>query len=169
MNRKYAKLKEKSKEIIKVEFIDFLDRVEMEIIRIVERVGYSLEENTTLCLSSKKYVGFLKKSEKKIIICTDNAKNKEFYTLIRRRNNEIIERISIHIKKALRHEAVHLAQECNNGNLINMNQNLSINPSKYEALKRSTIISGDKRKEMQAYILEDKPKLVKEALEKYCL
>ena len=59
-----------------MEFIDFLDRVEIEIIRIIERVGYSTEENTSLCLISDNYVGFLKKRQKTIVICTDNAINR---------------------------------------------------------------------------------------------
>ena len=38
-----------------------------------------------------------------------------------------------------------------------------------QALEGSTKISREKEKEIQAYILEDKPKLVKKGLEKYCL
>ena len=41
--------------------------------------------------------------------------------------------------------------------------------SKTEALKGSTKISGEEKKEIQAYILEDRPKLVKEELNRYCL
>ena len=57
-----------------MEFIQFVDRVEIEIIRMVEQAGYSIEENTALCLISAKYAGFLKKRERTIVICTDNAK-----------------------------------------------------------------------------------------------
>ena len=152
-----------------MEFIEFLDQKEIEIIRIIEKAGYSTTENAPLCLLSEKFVGFLKKREKKIIICTDNAKNKEGYSLIRKRNSDSFKRTSLHLKKALRHEAVHVAQECNNGNLLKIRKNLSLNPSKTEALKGSTKISGEKEKERQAYILEDKPKLLKKELEKYCL
>ena len=59
-----------------MEFIDFLDRIELEIVRMVEQAGYSTEENTSLCLLSEKYAGFLRKREKKIVICTNNAKKK---------------------------------------------------------------------------------------------
>tara|TARA_B100000965_G_C19396777_1_gene671524 strand:- start:265 stop:723 length:459 start_codon:yes stop_codon:yes gene_type:complete len=152
-----------------MEFIEFLDRIEIEIIRLVEKAGYSTEENTNLCLLSKNYVGFLKKSQKKIIICTDNAKRREGYTLLSKRNNDKFERTAIHIKKAVRHEAVHVAQECNDGNLLDIKHELSMNKSKTEALKGSTKISGEEKKEVQAYILEDRPKLVKEELNKYCL
>ena len=154
-----------------MEFIQFLDRVEIEIIRMMKQAGYSTEENTPLCLLSEKYVGFLKKREKTVVICTDNAKKREGYTLLRKRNADTFERTAKHIKKALRHEAVHVAQECNGGNLLNINKNLSMNPLKIEALKGSIKISGEKEKgkEIQAYILEDKPKSIKKKLERYCL
>ena len=152
-----------------MEFIDFLDRVEVEIVRMVEQAGYSTEENTSLCLLNEKYAGFIKKKEKTIVICTDNAKKQEGYKNLRNRNSDIFERTAIHIKKALRHEAVHVAQECNEGNLLKINQRLTINPAKDEALKGSRKISGEEEKEKQAYILEDKPKLLKRELKKYCL
>jgi len=152
-----------------MEFIEFLDRVEIEIIRMVEQAGYSTEENTSLCLLSEKYAGFLKKKEKTIVICTDNAKKREGYTHIRKRNTDTFLRTATHIKKAVRHEAVHVAQECNNGNLLDIKKNLLLNTAKTEALKGSKKISGEERKERQAYILEDKPRLLKKELEKYCL
>ena len=152
-----------------MEFIQFLDREEIEILRMVEEAGYSIEENTSLCLLSEKYVGFLNKRQKTIIICTDNAKKKEGYSIIKARNPDKFERTAKHIKKALRHEAVHVAQECNGGKLIDINKNLSMNPAKNEALRGSKKISGDEEKERQAYILEDKPKLLKKELKKYCL
>ena len=152
-----------------MEFIEFLSRVEIEIISIVNKAGYSLKENTDLCLLSEKYVGFLKKKEKTIVICTDNAKKKEFYNQRRKNNTDKLDRIAIHIKKALRHEATHVAQECNNGNLLDIKEKLLINKAKLKALKGSTKISGEAEKERQAYILEDKPKLLKKELQKYCL
>ena len=152
-----------------MEFIEFLSRVELEIISMVEKAGYSIEENTRLCLLSEKYVGFLKKKEKTIVICTDNVKRKEHYTLTKKKNTDSFARASLHIKKALRHEAVHVAQECNEGKLLEINSQLSMNPAKIGALKGSTKISGEEGKERQAYILEDKPKLVKIELERYCL
>ena len=152
-----------------MEFIDFLNREEIEIIRIVEKAGYSTEENTSLCLISENYVGFLKKKQKTIVICTDNAKKREGYTTLRKRNINRFERTAKHIKKAVRHESVHVAQECNNGNLLDIKKNLSMNPAKSEALNGSKKISGEEEKEKQAYILEDRPKLVIKELEKYCL
>ena len=152
-----------------MEFIGFLDQVEIEIIRMVEKAGYSIEENTSLCLINDKYIGLFKKKQKEIIICTDNAKKKEGYTSLIKRNTDSFERTGIHIKKALRHEAVHVAQECNDGNLLNIKQKFSMNPAKNKALKESIKISKDENKERQAYILESKPKLLKKEFKKYCL
>ena len=122
-----------------------------------------------MCLLSGNYAGFLDKRKKLIIICTNNAKKREGYTLLRKRNKDSHERIALHIKKSLRHEAVHLAQECNNGNLLKTDKKLSMNLSKINALNGSIKISGEEEKERQAYILEDKPRLVKNKLIKYCL
>ena len=152
-----------------MEFIQFLDKIEIEIIRMVGEVGYSIEENTPLCLSSDNYVGFLKKKEKTIVICTENAKKKEGYTLLTKRNTNRFERTATHLKKALRHESIHVAQECNDGKLLDIKKRLSMNPAKIKALNGSRKISGEEEKEKQAYILEDRPKQVKKELEKYCL
>ena len=152
-----------------MEFVDFLDKKEIEIIKIVEQAGYKIEENKPLCLVSNNYVGFLNKRKKVLIICTNNAKKREGYTILRKKDKDTFERTALHIKKALRHEAVHVAQECNNGNLLNIDEKLSISPLKLKALNESIKISGEREKERQAYILENKPKLVEKELIKYCL
>ena len=152
-----------------MEFVDFLDKKEIEIIKIVEQAGYKIEENKPLCLVSNNYVGFLNKRKKVLIICTNNAKKREGYTILRKKDKDTFERTALHIKKALRHEAVHVAQECNNGNLLNIDEKLSMSPLKLMALNESIKISGEREKERQAYILENKPKLVEKELRKYCL
>ena len=152
-----------------MEFIEFLDRPEIEIINMVEQAEYTIEENTPLCLISDEYVGFLKKKQKIIVICTENAKKKERYKSLKKSNTDKYEKTARHIKKAIRHEAVHVAQECNGGKLLDIKKTLSMNLAKIEALKGSTKISGEQEKEKQAYILEDNPKSVKKELKKYCL
>tara|TARA_B100001250_G_scaffold43084_1_gene33999 strand:- start:32 stop:517 length:486 start_codon:yes stop_codon:yes gene_type:complete len=152
-----------------MEFVDFLDKKEIEIIKIVEQAGYKIEENKPLCLVSNNYVGFLNKRKKVLIICTNNAKKREGYTILRKKDKDTFERTALHIKKALRHEAVHVAQECNNGNLLNIDEKLSMSPLKLKALNESIKISGEREKERQAYILENKPKLVEKELIRYCL
>ena len=57
-----------------MEFIEFIDRTEVEIIRIIEKAGYKTAENTKLCLLGENYVGFFNRVKKEIIICTNNAK-----------------------------------------------------------------------------------------------
>ena len=152
-----------------MEFMEFLDRTEVEILRMIEKAGYKTAENTKLCMLSDNYVGFFNKSKKKIIICTSNAKKRGGYTPIKNKNS--YERTALHIKKALRHEAVHVAQECNDGKLLKIDKNLSMKKSKIKALNGSLKISGmdEEQKEIQAYILEDRPKIVREKLKKYCL
>ena len=152
-----------------MEFLEYLDRTEVEIIKIVEEAGYKTEENTPLCLISKDYVCFLDKRRKVIIICTNNAKKREGYTLLRKKDRDTFERTALHIKKAIRHEAIHVAQECNDGNILKLEKKFSMNVSKIQALKGSIQISEEEEKERQAYILEDKPKLVEKELRKYCL
>ena len=152
-----------------MEFLDYLDRTEVEIIRIVEKSGYKIEENTPLCLLSDDYVGFLEKRRKVIVLCTKNAKMREGYTLKKKSDKDIFERTALHIKKALRHEAVHVAQECNDGNILKIEKKFLMNVSKMKALNGSIQVSGEKDKEIQAYILEDKPRLLKKELKKYCL
>ena len=44
-----------------------------------------------------------------------------------------------------------------------------MNPAKNKALEGSIKISGEIKKEIQAYILEDKPRLLKKELKRYCL
>ncbi len=109
-----------------IEFLAYLDKIELEIVRLVKEVGYSIEENKPLCLLGKEYVGFLKKREKTIVICTDNAKQREGHKILSRKNDNSYERTAIHIKKALRHESTHVAQECNNGKLLKIKKHLSI-------------------------------------------
>ena len=152
-----------------MEFIEYLDKIEVEIIKIVEQAGYKTRENTKLCLIGDEYVGFLNKSKKEIIICTNNAKRREDFTPGRIKDKDTFRRVALHIKKALRHEAIHVAQECNNGKLLKIDDKLSMNISKLKALNGSIKISGDEEKERQAYILENKPKMVKKELMKYCL
>jgi len=76
------------------------------------------------------------------------------------------------IIKALRHEVTHAIQKCNNNKTVGDIKFLErkLHKSKRKALEFSTSkFSGTYAKEVEAYILEDKPKKVKEMLKKYCL
>jgi len=76
------------------------------------------------------------------------------------------------IRKALRHEATHVIQKCNKNKIVGDIKNLEdkLHQSKRKALDFSTSnFSGTYAKEVEAYILEDKAKKVKNMIKKYCL
>ena len=151
-----------------MEFILFLNKIDKEIIELINKSNHSIEENTALCLIDKKFVGFYKKKEKTIVICTNNAKKLGGYRKEKRDNNH---KTNLYIRRALRHETTHLVQSCNSNKPIGVIKNMEdrIHVGKLKALKSSVLISGDLDKELEAYILEDKPRKVKEILESYCL
>ena len=76
------------------------------------------------------------------------------------------------IRKALRHEATHAIQKCNNNKTVG---DIKILEGKLHQSKRRSLefsnsnFSGNYAKEVEAYILEDKPKKVKNMIKKYCL
>ena len=151
-----------------MEFIIFLSKVDKEIIELINKANHSIEENTALCLIDKKFVGFYKREEKSIVICTKNALKLSNF---RKNNRSENHKAKIYIRRALRHEATHLAQSCNNNEVIGAIKNIEdkIHKGKLQALKSSVQLSGKYKKELEAYVMEDKPKKVKEIIKKYCL
>ena len=151
-----------------MEFILFLNKIDKEIIELINKTNHSIEENTSLCQIDKKFVGFYKNREKTIVICTQNAKKLGGYREDNRYDNH---KTNLYIRRALRHETTHLAQSCNNNNPTGVIKNMEdkIHKGKLKALKSSVIISGNLDKELEAYIMEDKPRKVKEMLKSYCL
>ena len=76
------------------------------------------------------------------------------------------------IRKALRHEATHAIQKCNENKIIGDIKKLEskLHQNKRKGLDFSTSnFSGTYAKEVEAYILEDKPKKVAKMIKKYCL
>ena len=151
-----------------MEFILFLSKIDKEIVELINKSNHSIEENTALCLIDKKYVGFFKKREKAIVICTKNAKKLGGYRKDKRYDNH---KTNIYIRRALRHEATHLVQSCNNNKPTGVIKNIEdkIHKGKLKALNSSLQISGNYEKELEAYVMEDKPRKVKELLKNYCL
>ena len=151
-----------------MEFILFLSKIDKEIIELINKSNHSIEENTALCLIDKKYVGFFKRREKEIIICTKNAKKLGGYRKDKRYDNH---KTKIYIRRALRHEATHLVQSCNNNKPTGVIKNIEdkIHKGKIKALNSSLQVSGNYEKELEAYVMEDKPRKVKEILKSYCL
>ena len=151
-----------------MEFILFLNKIDKEIIELISKLNHSIQENTALCRIDKKFVGFYKKREKTIVICTENAKKLGGYRKDKSYDNH---KTNLYIRRALRHETTHLVQSCNNnkptGIIKNMEDN--IHAGKLKALKSSVQISGNLEKELEAYIMEDKPRKLKKILKSYCL
>ena len=151
-----------------MEFILFLSKLDKEIVELINKTNHSIEENTALCLIDKKFVGFYKRREKAIVICTKNAKKLGGYRKGERYDNY---KTNIYIRRALRHEATHLAQSCNKDKVTGVINNIEdkIHKGKLKALNSSVQISGNYEKEIEAYVMEDKPRKVKEILKAYCL
>ena len=125
-----------------MEFIIFLSKLDKEILELITKANYIVVENKKECLLNRGIAGL------------HNFKTKKA------------------IRKALRHEATHIIQKCNNNQTIEDINKLEkkLHQSKRKALQFSTsLFSGNYAKEIEAYILEDKPKKVRNGLEKYCL
>ena len=157
-----------------MEFLLFLSSNEKKILELIYKAGFSVEENSPLCLIGKKYVGFTKSKQKSVIICTQNIKERHKYinsksTFVYKKDNL---KTAISIKKALRHEATHVAQACNNSEplgVIKTKGNIH-QWYKRDAIEGSTNIgTGKKEKEEEAYYMEQQPKKLITALRKYCL
>lgn len=151
-----------------MEFILFLSKIDKEIIELINKSNNSIEENTALCLIDKKFVGFYKRKEKAIVICTKNAKKLGGY---RRGQGYDNHKTKLYIRRALRHETTHLVQSCNNNKPTGVIKNIEdkIHEGKLKALNSSVQLSGNYYKELEAYVMEDKPRKVKEILNSYCL
>ena len=155
-----------------MEFIVFLSKLDKEILDLLIKANYIVEENKIECLLNKEIKGLHNYEENKIIICTENAKRKTNYRNKKHQSNTDNFKTEQAIRKALRHEATHAIQKCNNNKIVGDIKNLEskLHQSKRKSLEFSTSnFSGTYAKEVEAYVLEDKPKKVKKMLEKYCL
>ena len=155
-----------------MEFIIFLSKLDKEILDLLIKTNYVVQENKIECLLNKNIKGLHNFEENKIIICTENAKKKTNYRNIRQPQNKDNFKTERAIRKALRHEATHAIQKCNNNKTVGNIKNLEgkLHKSKRKSLEFSTSnFSGTYAKEVESYVLEDKPKKVKNLIKKYCL
>jgi len=155
-----------------MEFIIFLSKLDKEILDLLIKSNYVVEENKIECLVNKEIKGLHNFEENKIIICTENAKKKTNYRSKKKVPNKDNLKTELEIRKSLRHEATHDIQKCNDNKIVGDIKNLEgkLHKSKRKALDFSTSnFSGTYEKEVEAYILEDKPKKVKNMIKKYCL
>ena len=153
-----------------LEFILFLNPHEERIIELIQKANYKLEENTPLCLIGSEFFGFLQKKHKKVVICTENAKKYGGYKFAKQPNSTESFTTARMIRRAVRHEAIHVAQECNDGEVLNFakENNIKISPYKLNAFRGSVELVGQEDKEYEAYSLEDRPRYVISLLQKYC-
>ena len=155
-----------------MEFIIFLSKLDKEILNLLIKANYIVEENKIECLLNKEIKGLHNFVENKIIICTENAKRKTNYRNDKKWLKKNNFKTELAVRKALRHEATHAIQKCNNNKIIGDIKKLEgkLHQSKRRALEFSTSnFAGTYAKEVEAYILEDKPKKVKNMIQKYCL
>ncbi len=156
-----------------LEFLLFLNSQEKQILDLIQKANYTVEENTPLCLINEKFFGFLKKKPKIVVICTENAKEYGGYNFMKNTNSGTSFKTGLMIRRALRHESVHVAQECNNGNLIQSNngKKTKINDLKTNAMKASIALVGEREgeREYEAYAMEDQPRKIITALKKFCI
>ena len=155
-----------------MEFIIFLSKIDKEILDLLMKANYVVEENKVECLLNENIKGLHNFEENKIIICTENAKKKTNYKNNKQKPNKDNFKTELAIRKALRHEATHVIQKCNDNKIVGEINKLEskLNKSKRKALEFSTSnFSGTYEKEVEAYVLEDKPKKVKKLIKKYCL
>ena len=155
-----------------MEFIIFLSKLDKEILDLLIKANYIVEENKIECLINKEIKGLHNYEDNKIIICTENAKRKTNYRNKKQLPNKENIKTELAIRKALRHEATHAIQKCNKNKTLGDIKDLEskLHQSKRRALEFSTSnFSGTYAKELEAYVLEDKPKTVKKMLKKYCL
>ena len=155
-----------------MEFIIFLSKLDKEILELLIKAEYIVEENKVECQLSKQIKGLHNFKENKIIICTENAKRKTNYRNIKQKPNKDSFKTEHAVRRALRHEATHAIQKCNNNKIVGDIKMLEskLHQSRRKALEFSTKnFSGSYEKEVEAYVLENKPKKVKNLIEKYCL
>ena len=155
-----------------MEFIIFLSKLDKEILELLIQANYKVEENRVECFLNKNIKGFHNFKENKIILCTENAKRKTNYRNKKLRPKKDNFKTELAIRKALRHEASHAIQKCNKNKPVGDVKSLEgkLHQSKRKALEfSSSNFSGTYAKELEAYVLEDKPKKVKELIKKYCL
>jgi len=155
-----------------MEFILFLSKLDKEILNLLIKANYIVEENKIECLLNKEIKGLHNLKKNKIIICTENAKRKTNYRNKNQHPNKDNFKTERAIRQALRHEATHAIQKCNENKTIG---DIKVLKSKLHQSKRKALefsisnFSGNYAKEVEAYVLENKPKKVKNLIKKYCL
>ena len=91
-----------------MEFIIFLSKLDKEILDLLIKANYEVEENKIECLLNKEIKGLHNFEKNKIIICTENAKRKTNYRNENQRPNKDNFKTKLAIRKALRLSLIHI-------------------------------------------------------------
>ncbi len=152
-----------------MEFLLYLSSIDKEIVNLIYKSDIQIKENTFLCLKRKKFMGALNRRNKTLIICTENIKNYAGYTIPTVLGEERDE-TKLLIRETLRHEAVHVAQNCNEGNPLALKnkEEMKVNTYKESLINKSAAISKSEEREHEAYWLENKPELVINSIKRFC-
>ena len=67
-----------------MELIMFLTKLDKEILELLVKANYLVEENKIECLINKEIKGLHNFKENKIVICTENAKRKTNFKVIKK-------------------------------------------------------------------------------------
>ena len=154
----------------KLKFVDYLDYSGLRIIESVDlskKPYFFIKENTPTC-KSKGFLGYLshqqwQRSDADLVVCTRNI---YFYTL-----GDINKDFVHEIKDTVRHEAVHAAQLCKQGNFL-----LGVDQRRFEGYPKRMVYTYyknssnfEKKLELEAFALEDDPYFVLNSVNRYCL
>jgi len=91
-----------------MEFIIFLSKLDKEILDLLIKANYIVEENKIECLLNKEIKGLYNFEENKIIICTENAKRKTNYRNIKKGPNKDNYKTELILKKLRKKQKLRL-------------------------------------------------------------
>jgi len=92
-----------------MEFIIFLSKTDKEILDLLVKANYVVEENKIECLLNKEIKGLHNLLENKIIICTENAKRKTNYRN-KKKNIDQIEVLPLDFRKKLKDDGFKVSE-----------------------------------------------------------
>ena len=153
-----------------MEFLLFLTQTDKDIVRLIKNAGYRISENTLICYAKPGFFGVTNNRKRELTLCTNNIKRSSGFFMPSPHGEENLNTV-LSVRETLRHEATHVAQSCNGGKALQTYKpnEISLNDYKIKSLASSVKISGKKKKEEEAYWMENKPKLVRKMLSTYCL
>ena len=121
------------------------------------------------CKNNRMIRGYFISRYRAIYLCVDNLLEDPRLGDIDGRNK--FKDARKQLSTTLTHEAVHAAQWCKGSKdwtLFNLNGSNTLGGFRDSALDLSAKLRGNKRSEKEAYLLENKPDIVMEAIDLYC-